>query len=216
MSDQVSGRYSAQSPDWLMFGKQNNIAQSDVPAFSNVSRGTTLEDGAAQKTKYFTAVPVFLPEGIEIVKLSAFVGATAQATTSHFWGAVYSGLSPAAIGGEVKPKLLAQSKDNATYEPAATTTLSVELEKPVLTSSENMPHGFLYIGFYVVATTVGSLASFKVATALTKATSALKTYPWFPGAPLPAIQDKVAEGATAPEFLEELTVVGVVPAVLVQ
>jgi hypothetical protein len=216
MSDQVSGRYSAQSRDWLLFGKQNNLAQSDIPAFTNVSPGTTLEDGAAQKTKYLTAAPVFLPEGIEITKVSAMIGATAQATTAHFWLAAYSGLSPTAIGGEVKPKLLGQSADKATYEPAATTTAVAEFEKPILITSENAPHGFIYIGFYVAATTPASLASFKVAVALTKATSALKTYPWFVGAPLPAIQDKVTEAATAPELLEELTVVGVVPALLVQ
>lgn len=215
MSDLTSGRYAAQNPSWALFGKQNNIAQPDVPAFTNVSPGTTLEDGTAQKTKYFTAAPVFLPEGVEITKVSAFVGGTAQASTTHFWLGVYSGLSPSTVGGEVKPVQLAVSKDLTTYEPAATTTLSAELEKPLLITSENAPHGFVYIGFFNEGT-VASLASFKVATALTKATSGLKTYPWFPGAPLPAIQDKCSATRTSALELEELTVVGVVPALVVQ
>jgi hypothetical protein len=232
--DLVGARYPTVNPAWSMFGQQTNLAQlalgvaagtkSDIPMFTNWFPGAALSDTeAALKTKEITAVPVAVPGGIAISKVSVRVGATETETGTHFYVALYSGLTVPEIGGtgakgEVKPLLLGQSKDvteGTLLKP--TTTYTAELEKPVFTTEGpegNAPNGWIYVGIYSVATKPGSLATFApAATALTKASAGLKSYPWFVGAPLPCIRYKPVESGTAPEHLEEATLVATAPIV---
>ena len=37
MADLVSGRYPQQNQNWSLFGQANNVAQSDVPAFTTTA-----------------------------------------------------------------------------------------------------------------------------------------------------------------------------------
>lgn len=218
MSDLVSGRYSAQNPNWGLWGKTNNIVQSDVPAISNISPGTTLVDGAAVITKEITFVPVQVPEGIEISKVSMFVGGTKMEAVTTNWVALYTGPGAEAGGsgakGEIKPKLIAQSA-NSTTAVAATTTATYELEKKVLVTPERAPNGYLYVAIAAESTKVGTFASFEVAAALTKSGGAtLKVFPWLTNAPITFKTKPSSLTSTAPEEPTETVVVAVIPALV--
>ena len=112
------------------------------------------------------------------------------------------------------PKLITQSA-NSTTAAAATTTDTYEYEKTTLVTPENAPNGFLYAAFAQESTKVGTYASFKQATALNKAISGGKVYPWVAGGPVSFIYKPTLSG-TAPTELTPETVIGVIPAVLVQ
>ena len=214
MADLVSGRYPQQNQNWSLFGQANNAAQSDVPAFTNITAGATLEDGAAIVTKEVTVVPIFVPYGVSITKASIFLGATKQETVTYKWSALYTAPT-STIGGVLAPKLITQSA-NSTTAAASTTTDTYEYEKTTLVTPENAPNGFLYVAFAQESTKVGTYASFKQATALTKAVSGGKIYPWVAGAPIGGFTCSAAFTTTAATELVPTAVVGVLPAVLVQ
>ena len=232
MSDIVSGRYPNANPNWSNWGQQTNIAQKNVPVYTNAYPGMALANQTNIKNKEISVVPVQVPGGVEISRIYFRIVKEKAETQTQFYTGLWSGLSPTAIGGEVKPKLLAQSKTNTIVYPEAlstaaavegamlaTTTIGAELEKPVLVEEGpkgNAPYGWIYVGIYVIATgKVISLAGYAAATTeSTKASSALKVYPWFVGAPLSGFFTKPAnETGVAPEFLEEFTLSAVNPVV---
>jgi hypothetical protein len=215
MSDLVSGRYPQQAVPWVQTGMQNNLAQSDFPTWHNLPLNTIVEDGAAIITKEETIFPVYVPWGTQFEKISIVNGATETETLTHAWASVRSGLTPAS-GEEFKPVLLGQSKDNTAFEGKKTETLSFTLEKALLSTPENAPRGYLYFSIFMEATKVGTYASFKCpATALTKATSGLKVYPWFTGMPL-YVKSKPASATVAEKEPKEAVLVALAPVVFVQ
>jgi hypothetical protein len=217
MSDLTSGRYAQQSPAWAQLGMQNNLAQPSVPAFTNAPASGAVEDGAPFITKEETTVPIFVPWGVSIEKISVFNGATAtKGAVTHAWAAVRSGLTPAS-GGEFAPVLLAQSKDNTAYEAKKTETLAFTLEKSVLVTPENAPNGYVYISVFLdVAEAVGTYAAFEAtAAALNKASSGLKVFPWFTGCPINT-KSKPVTAATAEKTPKEAVLVEVAPVLVVQ
>src|ERR1035441_6679804 len=130
MSDLTSGRYPANYLPWASYGMQKNVVQPNVPVFCNAPPLAGLVDTtAALKTEEGCAVPIVLPYGVEISKVSYRVGATAINTVSHSWVALYTGVSGATAAVEV-PKLIEQSADAAGQAAAATTTVTVTLAKP--------------------------------------------------------------------------------------
>jgi hypothetical protein len=191
MADLTGGRYPAANPLWSQFGQQNNIAQGDVPMWTNAFPGCALSDtAAALTTKVCTAVAVPVPEGVEIKKISVRTGATEVETVSHAFAALYSGLS-----GTKAPVLLGQSADVTAQVALKTETVTFELEKGVLITNERAPNGFIYVSIMLVATKVPSLATLAPqAVALTKGT----TEPWFTGAPIPCQTHGSALTTTAP------------------
>lgn len=224
MSDQVSGRYPAQSPFWSVFGMQNNIAQPNVPAFSSLPPlggfAGTLGDEAAIITKEETTFPVFIPWGVSIEKFSLVVGATEIETLSHAWVAVRTGAGATAGGsgaaGELKPVLVGESADTTGLTGAKTETISMSLKKSLLITPENAPFGYVYVSIFMEATKVGTYASFKTpAAALHKAVSALKVFPWFPNMPLYTKSKPASATAPEKEPKENVEVI-IAPLVLVQ
>lgn len=220
MSDLVSGRYPAQSAAWAQVGMQNNIAQSDVPVWHNVPLNGIVEDGAPIITKEETTVPMFIPWGTAIEKITLVGGATEIETLTHAWACVRSGVGATAGGagalGEFKPVLQAQSKDNTALTMAKTENIVFTLEKSVLITPENAPNGYVYVSVFAAATKVGTYASFKCpATALTKASSGLKVFPWLPNMPL-FTKSKPTSETVAEKEPKEAVLVAVAPVLLVQ
>ena len=210
MSDIVGGRYANQNPAWAITGQLNNLAQPDVPAFTNLPPGAglagTLGDEAALITKEEVCWPVFLPWGVAIKKLNLFVGGTKTETMTHAFWTVKQG-SPIAIGGELKGTLLAESGDlTSSYEPAETTTGTMELKESLLITPENAPNGFVYFGVFIEGTKVGTYASFKTPAAATfKASSGQKVFPWFTNGPLlKGFKTKPASATTPEKTLKEV------------
>lgn len=221
MSDLVSGRFPQQNPLWGIWGQQNNIAQSDVPMWTNAAPGSAMvATAAALKTAEITTVPIALPYGVEINKIGVRSTSASTEGGEHFFVALYSGLSTLVSGEDTTlPALLAQSKDatGATLI-GKTETYEAELEKPVLVEPGNAPHGWLYVSLYAVASTaVPGLATIETAaTALTKASSGAKHYPWFSGAPLPCFKTALSATGTAPAKLETFTLQAAAPVVFLK
>ena len=215
MSDLVSGRYPQQAPAWSQFGQQNNLAQPSVPMFHNAPATSAIENGAPIITKEETVVPVNVPWGVSIEKISLVNGATETETLTHAWACLRTGESVAA-GKKLKATVVGTSTDKTTFEAKKTETVSFTLEKPVLITPENAPGGFIYVGVYMVATKVGTYASFKTAaTALTKASSGTEIFPWFTGAPV-AFKTKPTTETKPETEIKEAVLVEVAPVLFLQ
>lgn len=205
MSDLVRGRFHVTNPVWCALGQPVNATQSDIAVRSNLDAwgSPVLSDGAALATGVITAVAVPVEYGDVISKISVLVGATAEATGTHAWAALYS--APAAQG---TPALLGtQSTDNT---GAAAMGASARFDftlggTPVLITPTNAPQGYVWAAVCVTATTVPTLASFTLATAV--------AYPWFTNAPVKmgAITSGSALGATAPATLASPAAQAVTP-----
>lgn len=224
MTDVISGRYPQQNPAWSVFGMQNNIAQPNVPAFTSLpplaGLAGTLEDGAAIITKEETTFPVWLPWGVTIEKFSLALGATEIETLTHAWVAVRTGagVEPGGAGakGELKTVLVGESADETTLTGAKTKTISISLKKALLITPENAPNGYVYVSVFMVATKVGTYASFKTAAgALFKAVSGAKVFPWFANQPI-YFKSKPASETTPEKEQKENVAVELAPLVLVQ
>jgi hypothetical protein len=101
-----------------------------------------------------TAVPLWLKAGDKVTNLSVLSGATAAATLTHWWFALYSSAAT--------PALLAQSADQVAAAWAADTWKTLALSAPqTITAS-----GIYYAACMVAATTVPSLIGTRGAKAL--------------------------------------------------
>ena len=171
MTDLASGRYGAYDPFWRILGQPANATQSDVPVRSNawVTGLSALSDSATQATKKGTLVAIPVQEGDAISKITVLVGATAGKTGVKSFACLYSGTTE-----KTEAKLLGQSAE-ATAELKASTAYTAELEKTVLITSENAPHGYVFAGVVVEASTIETLVSVKIPTACQKV--------WFAGCP---------------------------------
>jgi hypothetical protein len=105
-------------------------------------------------TGVMTAVPLWLKAGDKVTNLSFLSGATAAATLTHWWFALYSSAAT--------PALLAQSADQVAAAWAADTWKTLALSAPqTITAS-----GIYYAACMVAATTVPSLIGTRGAKAL--------------------------------------------------
>lgn len=172
MADLVRGRYNLTNPVWNWLGQPVNATQSDVAVRSNLAfgPGLALTDGAALATGVMTSVAIPVEYGDVISKVSVLVGATAEATGTHAWAALYSGLAT--------PALLAQATDltGATAVGPASGRFDFTLASSQLITPANAPQGFVYASIMVAATTVPTLASYTHAAAV--------AYQWFTNGPL--------------------------------
>jgi hypothetical protein len=229
MSDLTGGRYPNQSPIWGFTGNTGNVAQSDLPAITTLAQvgsPAIAATGAGLITKEVVFQPAFLPEGYPITEIGVCCTSEATATTSHFWIAVYTGAGAEGGGsgtkGELKSALVGQSADKTTLEPAAESGVTwFAMEKaPIIVSPTNAPHGYVYIGVYAVATTIGKyLTATTNATKVQnyKASSALKIFPWMPNMPLMAFKSKpTAEEGTAEATIKEVVDVTVAPVLFIK
>jgi hypothetical protein len=201
MSDLVDGRYPQVDPFWSMIGQPVNATQSDIPAFSNY-RAFGLgnpTDGALAATGVACAVPVPVDNGVIISKISILVGATAEATGTHAWAALYSGAAT--------PALLAQSADNTGAAAlAASQRADFTLQTAQQITPANAPNGFVYASIMVAATTMPTVAVVSTPTAI--------GYQWFSTGPLGfSLTHGSSLAATAPATIASPAAKAVAPIV---
>lgn len=173
--DLLSGRYPLTNALASLLGGMSNVAQSNIPARSNLEilgGAGGLSDGAlaASGVGCFVAVPV--DPGTVISKVSILVGATAGATMTHQFAAVYAGSGAA-------PVLLAQSTDTTSAAIPASGMATWTLATPVIVSNApggNAPLGFVYVEIMIAAATVP--------TAVSQSVPAGINYQWTANGPL--------------------------------
>lgn len=191
--DLVSGGYPLTDPV-ACIGLGVNGKQVNLPARTNLHYGFlgSLQDAsAALVSGDLTYVPVPVNVGDPISTVTVQVGATAASTPTHSWAALYSGaLTTAKILGT-------QSTDGTTTAIAASTQLSFTLGSTYIIQPGDIGQpltgvsgGYILVGISITASTVPSLMSGTVPTAIQKA--------WFSNVPLIGATYSSSLGATAP------------------
>ncbi len=186
MGDTERGSYPSGYPLGARLGLGMNATQGNIAARTNLEYGIlgSLQDGAALTSGDLTYVPVPVEIGDTITKVTVQVGATAASTPTHSWASLYSGaLTTAAILGS-------QSADGLTTAIAASSQLVFTLGAKYIVGVNDAPYGYILVGLSVTASTVPSLMSGTVPTAIQKA--------WFTNVPLLGATYSSALGATAP------------------
>ena len=186
MGDTERGSYPSGYPLGARLGLGMNATQGNIAARTNLEYGIlgSLQDGAALTSGDLTYVPVPVEIGDEFTKVTVQVGATAASTPTHSWAALYSGaLTTAAILGS-------QSADGLTTAIAASSQLVFTLGAKYIIGVNDAPYGYILVGLSITASTVPSLMSGSVPTAIQKA--------WFTNVPLLGATYSSSLGATAP------------------
>lgn len=160
MADLVSGHWPQHNPVDVLFGNRRNLVNSSVPGRSNVEwfgLGNP-SDGALAATGVgcFVAVPV--GAGTIISKVSIFVGATAGATMTAQFAALYSGIAV--------PALIGQSTDTTSAAIAASGEASWTLTAGQLITPALAPQGFIYAEVAITASTIPTALSMAIPTAV--------------------------------------------------
>ncbi len=209
MTDLVVGRYGAQDPMWLIYGKPANAVQSNVPARSNVwgQKLSAVSDGALAITEVGCLAAVPVQEGDVISKATYLIGATAGVECEAGYVALYA--------GKATGKLLAQSKSKKyTTQVEASKPSVFELEKQVPITPTNAPNGYVYVVLVFESPTgVAGVIPTAVSSAVPKACQ----YEWFTGAP-EVLAGTVGTGlkTTAEATLGSVTSKAVAPLVFLQ
>lgn len=171
MSDLVRGRYPVTYPLAKLTGLAPNTAQGNIAVRSNFEWFGLANptDGALAATGVGCAVPIPVEVGDTITKISILAGATAEATGTHTFAALYSGIAV--------PALLAQSTDNTgAAAVAASARFDYTLASAVSITQAMAPYGFVYASIVVTATTVPTAATVSTPTAI--------GYQWYANGPL--------------------------------
>ena len=144
------GLYTGVPRDALAFlatdGKTPNSAfsRSNLPRVGLYDSASDTGNVALQSGK-MTAVPVFLAAGEVVTSVSFVTGATAGATMTHWWVALYDNAAT--------PNLLAQSADQTSGAIAASTVIT----KALATAQTIGKTGVYWVAIMVAASTVPSL-----------------------------------------------------------
>ena len=188
--DLVGGSYPLTYPFRKGLGLPANATQGNISPRSNLELpflGNLADQAAALVSGVITLVAIPVEIGDEITKVSVLVGATAAATPTHQWAALYSGaLTTAALQG-------AQSADGTSTAISASGRLDFALATSVLVTATNAPYGYVYAAISVTAGTVPSLISATCAAA--------GQYAWYADTPLFAATTGSAVGGAAPATL---------------
>lgn len=172
MSDLVRGRYPITNPLAKALGLQSNVQQGNIAVRSNAEffgGFAGLTDGALAATGVACAVPIPVEAGDTITKISIVAGATAEATGTHAFAALYTG---AAV-----PTLIGQSVDNTgAAAVAASARFDFTLATPQTLTQAQCPGGFVYASIMVAAGTIPTAAVY--------GTPAGINYQWFSTQPL--------------------------------
>ena len=203
MADLVSGQYPQKSPLFSFLGQLTNVNQANVPPFTNFFPGMTLSYSAIGSTGVSLSVPVPVDIGTVISKITVVAGATAEATGTHSFLALYQGTG-------ATPALIGQTTDDTgAASIAASTVYTRALTSPVQITAAMAPSGFIYVTVNVTAGTVPTLVSYSTPTA-THTVGA-----WFTGAPrFHAATHDSAAGATAPATMGSQTAAATAPIVV--
>jgi hypothetical protein len=141
-----SDRFSTSADRFLFNGQLTQSGNPGLPARYSIDRWDITSDvAAALATGVMTAVGVPMRAGDVITNIAVKSGATALATATHWWFALFSN---AAI-----PVLLAQTADQVAAAWAANTTKNLALA----TAQTILADGVYYVGIMVAAATVPSL-----------------------------------------------------------
>ena len=199
------GHYPAFNSLQTFLGQPGNTNLANGPARTNlefpVYSGALADTAASLTSGVLTAVPVPVDIGQLITKVSVLVGATAASTPTHSFAALYSGTTV------TSPPLIGQSTDGTTTAIAASGRFDFTLTAPQLITPTNAPHGFIYVGVSVTATTVPSLIT-------TPCGAAAGQYRWFTDCPLYFSQTAgSALGATAATTLINASTLTTAPVV---
>lgn len=198
--DLVGGSFPVTYPFRKLTGLAGLAAQSNVSVRSNAEwLGITgLTDGALAATGVGCVVPVPVEIGDTISRISILVGATAGATMTNQFVALYS--------GTLTPALLAQSTDTTSAAIAASGQASWSLASQATITSTNAPFGYVYAMIAITASTIP--------TAATASTPRAVGYKWFSNGPafLSATAGSSLAG-TAPATLPTATAAAVAPLV---
>ena len=171
MPDLVHGRYPVTSPFAKLTGLAANASQGNISVRSNLEWFGLANptDGALAATGVGCAVPIPVENGDVITKVTILAGATAEATGTHAFAALYSGIAT--------PALLAQSADViGAAAIAASAAYTFTLSSAVQITPANAPNGFIYASIAVTAGTVPTAAVVSTPTAI--------GYQWFANGPL--------------------------------
>lgn len=162
-----------------------------------------LTDGALPTTGIGVVVPVPVALADVISKINVPIGATAGATMTHQFAAVYSAVSQTAASN----LLLAQSTDTTSAAIGASALASWTLATPVTVTAANAPAGFLYVMVAITASTIP--------TAVSVGTPSGINYAWTPKSPLFfGATAGSSVGGTAPANLTGLAAKAVAPVVI--
>ena len=212
MADLVSGRYPQANPLWSLFGLQTNVLDNEAPVFSNaewLGINGLADTSASLVTQLMTVVPVPVDAGNSISKISVLVGATAGATMTHQWAALYAGTNTAT------PALIGQTPDGTSGAIAASARFDFSFATPQLITPALAPYGYVFAAIMVAASTVPSLATVPNGAAAVQ-------YAWWsntPGASFATVPGALAFsagsslGATAPTTLTSVAAKTVAPLV---
>lgn len=182
-------------------GNLRQIVETTRPARTNRDcPGGVLVDGALAATGVGCFVPVPVQVGDIISKIGVPIGATAGATMTHQFAALYAGTG-------TEPTLLAQSTDTTSAAIAEKKLASWTLASTVTITAANAPFGYVYAEIAITASTIP--------TAATVSTPAGVNYPWATNSPLFfAFTAGSALGATAAAKIESAAAKAVAPIVV--
>lgn len=160
MADLVRGKYPITHPFSKLWGTFN-ASQSDLAVRSNAEWFglSGISDGALAATGVAAAVPVPVEPGDTFTKLRLFVGAAAEATGTHAYVALYSGIAV--------PALLSQSVDatGATAVGPVNAPFDFTLPSTTITQAQ-APNGYIYASIAITATTVPTVMAVGTPTAV--------------------------------------------------
>jgi len=164
MPDLVHGRFPVTYPFAKLTGLASNASQGNVSVRSNMEWFAlgNITDGALAATGVACAVAVPVEPGDVITQITIQAGATAEATGTHAWAALYSGIAT--------PALLAQSADAtgaAAIGASAAYTFTLSSAVQITGGATgNAPNGFVYASIMVAAGTIPTAAVVATPTAV--------------------------------------------------
>ena len=187
-------------------GNLRQIAQPQSPARSNSSwQGLTAVELALQAAGVLTSVAVPVQVGDIITKILVPVGNVAGAGVKNVFAGVYAGTG-------AKPAKIATVKafTPTSEEVAKNVPLELTLEEPLTITTENAPHGYVYVGVGCeAATTLMKGIGVNCVTAVHVALAGIST-----GAPL-FLANKSGSGlAAAPATIAAVAAVEPVPLII--
>ncbi len=200
----VAGRYPQTNPHWSLLGRPVNATQGDLAARSNASAFglaglTDAAYGAGTGTS--TSVPIPVEVGDVFTTISFLVGATAEATGTHAFAALYSGIA-------TTPAFIVQSADVTGAAALAASARYDFTIAPTVITKALAPNGYIYATLCVTATTQSTLLCATIAAGA--AYSFFTTSPLFGSA---ALTHGSAQGATAATTIASGTVHAATPIV---
>jgi hypothetical protein len=151
-----AGYPTAYAPTSLLGGLSNS-SQSNIPARSNLEWFglNAATDGALAATGVGCVVAVPVTQGLPISKVSIVVGATAGATMTHSFAAVYPG-SGVAVNTGVP---LAQSTDAVAGAFPASALYTFTLASTVYPNATSAPQNFVYVMLALTGATIPTALS---------------------------------------------------------